>query len=123
MFNEDLWEAHKKESSEQRWEKRKQWRVRNNLDDGQIKRFAGPDDAPIESINDVLLMLSCGWEFYVKFQDEEYFITPNPWYSISDSWDDTLYESLDLDDFGENARIGEDGEFLLKDVANEVELA
>ena len=31
------------------------------------------------------------------------------------------YETDDLDDFGENARIGENGEFYLKDVIDELE--
>ena len=35
--------------------------------------------------------------------------------------EDPLYESLDLDDFGENARIGRNGEFYLKDVIGELE--
>ncbi len=108
---------------DQTWEKRKQWRVKNNLDNGQIKRFACSDDAKIESIKDILLMLSHGWEFYVKFRGDEYFISSDTGYSVNNSWDDLLYETDDLDDFGENARIGEDGEFFLKDVASEVELA
>ena len=75
----------------------------------------------MESIKDVLLLLSLGWEFDVTFRGDEYFITPNWCYSIWGGRNEMLYGTLDLDDFGENARIGENGEFYLKDVVGELE--
>ena len=105
---------------EQTWEACKQWRARNNLDNGQITRFTGPNVDPVKSVKDILLMLSYGWEFYVGFCGNDYFISSDTGYSINNSWDDLLYETDDLDDFGENARIGEDGEFYLKDVIDEL---
>ena len=123
MINEKLWAAYKKEGFDRRWKKRIQWRVRNGLDDGKrLALFTGSSDEwPVESIKDVQLLLSCGWEFYVRFRSDEYFITSDPWFAIINGWDDALYESLDLDDFGENARIGRNGEFYLKDVIGELE--
>ena len=123
MINEKLWAAYKKEGFDRRWKKRIQWRVRNGLDDGKrLALFTGSSDEwPVESIKDVQLLLSCGWEFYVTFRGDEYFITPNFWFKVWGEGDVPLYESLDLDDFGENARIGRNGEFYLKDVIGELE--
>ena len=121
MYNKEMWDAYKKIRF--RWnETQKQWRIRNGLEDGKrIALFTGSSDEwRVESIKDVQLLLSCGWEFYVRFRSDEYFITSDPWFAIINGWDDALYESLDLDDFGENARIGRNGEFYLKDVIGEL---
>ena len=71
---------------------------------------------------DMQIILTCSWEFYVKFRGDEYFIC-SEWdhYSICPNFGDhLLYETDDLDDFGENARIGMSGEFYLKDVIGEL---
>ena len=122
MYNKEMWDAYKKIRF--RWnETQEQWRIRNGLEDGKrIALFTGSSDEwPVESIKDVQLLLSYGWEFSVNFRGVEYFITPDPWFKIWGGWDAPLYESLDLDDFGENARIGRNGEFYLKDVIGELE--
>ena len=122
MYNKEMWDAYKKIRF--RWnETQEQWRIRNGLEDGKrIALFTGSSDEwPVESIKDVQLLLSYGWEFNVVFRGDEYFITPDPWFAIINGWDDALYESLDLDDFGANARIGRNGEFYLKDVIGELE--
>ena len=123
MNHDELWKAAMKESPEQSFEKGKQWRVKNGLDDGErLSRFTGwSKDWHMESIKDVLLLLSLGWEFDVTFRGDEYFITPNWCYSIWGECNEMLYGTLDLDDFGENARIGENGEVYLKDVVDELE--
>ena len=121
MYNKEMWDAYKKIRF--RWnETQEQWRIRNGLEDGKrIALFTGSSDEwPVESIKDVQLLLSYGWEFSVNFRGVEYFITPDPWFKIWGGWDAPLYESLDLDDFGENARIGRNGEFYLKDVIGEL---
>ena len=122
MYNKEMWDAYDKISD--KWdEMQEQWRTRNGFEDGKrIALFTGSSDEwPVESIKDVQLLLSYGWEFSVNFRGVEYFITPDPWFKIWGGWDAPLYESLDLDDFGENARIGRNGEFYLKDVIGELE--
>ena len=77
---------------------------------------------PIKTMLDMQIILTCSWEFYVKFRGDEYFIC-SEWdhYSICPNFGDhLLYETDDLDDFGENARIGMSGEFYLKDVIGEL---
>ena len=121
MYNKEMWDAYDKISD--KWdEMQEQWRTRNGFEDGKrIALFTGSSDEwPVESIKDVQLLLSYGWEFSVNFRGVEYFITPDPWFKIWGGWDAPLYESLDLDDFGENARIGRNGEFYLKDVIDEL---
>ena len=121
MYNKEMWDAYDKISD--KWHAmKKQWRIRNGFEDGKrIDLFTGSSDEwPVESIKDVQLLLSYGWEFSVNFRGVEYFITPDPWFAIINGWDDALYESLDLDDFGANARIGRNGEFYLKDVIGEL---
>ena len=121
MYNKELWDAYDKISD--KWdEMQKQWRIRNGFEDGKrIDLFTGSSDEwPVESIKDVQLLLSYGWEFNVNFRGDEYFITPNFWFKVWGEGDVPLYESLDLDDFGENARIGRNGEFYLKDVIGEL---
>ena len=120
----ELWDAYRKEGYDLRWKKRDQWRIRNGLDDGKrldLFERCSSKDWHMESVKDVLLLLSYGWEFDVTFRGDDYFITPNWWYTIWGPGNVPLYESLDLDDFGENARIGENGEFYLKDVVDELE--
>ncbi|MBQ4203690.1 MAG: hypothetical protein II655_08320 [Thermoguttaceae bacterium] len=122
MYNKEMWDAYDKISD--KWDEiQEQWRTRNGFEDGKrIALFTGSSDEwPVESIKDVQLLLSYGWEFSVNFRGVEYFITPDPWFKIWGGWDVPLYESLDLDDFGENARIGRNGEFYLKDVIGELE--
>ena len=122
MYNKEMWDAYKKIRF--RWdETQTQWRTRNGFEDGKrIALFTGSSDEwPVESIKDVQLLLSYGWEFNVVFRGDEYFITPNFWFKVWGEGDVPLYESLDLDDFGENARIGRNGEFHLKDVIGELE--
>ena len=121
MYNKEMWDAYDKISD--KWdEMQEQWRTRNGFEDGKrIALFTGSSDEwPVESIKDVQLLLSCGWEFNVIFRGDEYFITPNFWFKVWGEGDVPLYESLDLDDFGENARIGRNGEFYLKDVIGEL---
>ena len=76
----ELWDAYRKEGYDLRWKKRDQWRIRNGLDDGKrldLFERCSSKDWPVESIKDVQLLLSYGWEFDVTFRGDDYFITPN----------------------------------------------
>ena len=104
--------------------KRNQWFDKHGLPHNSLDKFNKAENwwDPIKTILDMQIILTCSWEFYVKFRGDEYFIY-SEWdcYSIYFSNGDyLLYETDDLDDFGENARIGMSGEFYLKDVIGEL---
>ncbi len=99
------------------------WKQKHNISKSSIyKYFEGKWGENIKSIFDIQVLLACGQEFTVGFQGAGYFISPDYSFTIlSPDCERVLYETDDLDDFGENARIGENGEFYLKDVIDELE--
>ncbi len=102
---------------------REQWLKKHGLPKNDLDRFNNAAHwwDPIKTMLDLQVMLTCVWEFYVDFRGEEYFISSEHGYRVYlVDGDELIYKSDDLDDFGENARIGEDGEFLLKDVIKEL---
>ena len=97
------------------------WLKKHNIPDEAIEPFRGPGGLrKVKTIEDVKLLLAFGWEFEVGFRGKDYFITPCSDYAIM-NYDTCFYDTEDLDDFGENARIGENGEFYLKDVIDVLE--
>ena len=77
----------------------------------------------MKSVFFIQVLLSCGMEFDIVFREKKYFVSPvfGEFTILSPDCERVLYETDDLDDFGENARIGENGEFYLKDVVDELE--
>ena len=95
------------------------WRRKHNIPNDALDKVY-LDSFDVHSMRDVQILLAYGIEFDVVFRGREYFLTPCPdTYQVQG--DGFCYETDDLDDFGENARIGENGEFYLKDVIDELE--
>lgn len=100
-----------------------EWLQKHNIPAGKLHEyFEGKWGEKVKTVFDIQILLAFGQEFTVGFRGECYFISPAFTYSIlSPDCKRVLYETDDLDDFGENARIGENGEFYLKDVIDELE--
>ena len=101
------------------------WFRKHNLPDDAFDKFDKHVNCwwtQVKTMLDLQIMLTCNIEFYVTFKDEEYFIISEGDYRIYRAFnDEEIFQTDDLDDFGENARIGENCEFYLKDVINELE--
>ena len=95
------------------------WLKRHNVSEERFDQVYSAN-GKLETIRDVQILLAYGIEFYVVFRGREYFLSPCPdTYQVM-TGRGYCYETDDLDDFGENARIGENGEFYLKDVIDEL---
>ena len=96
------------------------WLRKHNIPNDALDKVY-PDSFDVHSMRDIQILLAYGIEFYVVFRGREYFLSPCPdTYQVM-TGRGYCYETDDLDDFGENARIGENGEFYLKDVIDELE--
>ena len=98
-----------------RLESELRWLRKHNPSQEDIKVALRGARGWIKSFNHILIALAYGYEFYVSFRGASYFLSPDFHNFVIIAPDNKiLYETDDLDDFGENARIGENGEFYLK---------
>ncbi len=100
------------------------WLREHNVPDDLLDKYLrGERDDGMKTVFFIQVLLSCGMEFDIVFREKKYFVSPvfGEFTILSPDCERVLYETDDLDDFGENARIGENGEFYLKDVVDELE--